>query len=86
MGGDGGNDTLRGRVICPYYKHHTGQKRAIVCEGLSSGMQTAMLFNARADMEKYSSRYCETFSYSRCPLARGLALKHVDMENKAGRY
>lgn len=86
MSSDGGNDTLRGRVICPYYQHHSAQKRAIVCEGLSLGMETAMVFNTRAEMERYSARFCETFRYGSCPLARGLALKHVEQEQKAGRY
>ena len=85
MANDGGNDTLRGRVICPYYERHTSQKRAIVCEGLVQGMETAMLFDCRADMEKYSQKYCETFRYSRCPLARGLALKYIDQEQRAER-
>lgn len=85
MANDGGNDTLRGRVICPYYERHTSQKRAIVCEGLAAGMETAMLFDCRADMEKYSAKFCETFRYNRCPLARGLAMKYTDQEERAGR-
>lgn len=82
---DGGNLPIKARIICPYYLRHTSERRAIVCEGMVPGLDSAMLFRRRSDMEKFSEKYCETFHYNRCPIARAVADKLARMDEKAGR-
>ena len=83
---DGGNVPIKARIICPYYLRHTNERRAIVCEGLAPGAESAMVFRGRVAMERYSEKYCETFKYGHCPLARAMSLKIELMDQKAGRY
>lgn len=75
---DGGNLPIKARVICPYFLRFTMERRAIVCEGMVAGVQSATVFRRRDEMEKYSERYCETYKYNRCPVARACALKYQD--------
>lgn len=76
---------IKARIICPFYKRHTDNRRTIVCEGVAEGrVETAMVFTSRELMERYSGKYCETFRYNRCPLARAINLK-IDMMDEAAR-
>lgn len=79
---DGGNLPIKARIICPFYLRHTNERRVIVCEGMAPGLQSAMLFRSRRDMERYSEKYCETYHYNRCPMARAVALKIEQQENE----
>lgn len=72
---DGGNIPQKARIICPFFLRFTKERRVIVCEGMVSGLQSAMLFKRHEDMEKFAGKYCETYHYNRCPLARAVALK-----------
>lgn len=81
---NGGNDAMRARVICPFYHRHAKQKRAIVCEGLMPETETAMIFDSREQMERYSQKRCETYAYDRCLMARCIRLKIEIQEKKAG--
>jgi len=82
---DGGNVPQKARMICPFFVRFTLERRAIVCEGMTKGVQTATMFHRREDMERYSEKYCETFGYGRCPVARGVALKTAEEEKKDSR-
>lgn len=83
---DGGNVPIKARVICPYFQRHTDGRNTIVCEGVARGVETAMVFRGREQMERYSEKYCETYKYGHCPLARAVSLK-IELQNeKAGRY
>ena len=83
---DGGNVPQAARIICPYFKRLTDNRRVIVCEGLTPGVCTATMFRRREEQERYSEKYCERYSYGRCPVARAVALKLVEREQKKGRY
>lgn len=86
MARDGGNETLRGRVICPFFERHAEQKRAIICEGLTTSCESSMMFESKLEMIKHSEKYCETYHYGCCPMAMAIARKHVEQDIKAGRY
>lgn len=75
---DGGNLPIKARVICPYFLRFTMERRAIVCEGMVQGVQSATLFRRREDLEKYCEKFCETFRYNRCPVAKTVGLKYHD--------
>lgn len=84
-GADGGNMPIKARIICPFYRRHTDGRKTIVCEGVASGrVETAMVFTCRDHMERYSAKFCETFKYNRCPLARAVSLK-IEMAEEAVR-
>lgn len=83
---DCGNIPQVARIICPYFKMLSNDRRTIVCEGLTPGASSAMVFRTRAEQEKYSEKNCERYSYGHCPLARAVQLKLADEEEKAKRY
>ena len=82
---DCGNIPQVARIICPYFDMISMEYRMIVCEGMVSGAKSAMVFRRREDMEKYSSKYCESYKYGHCPLARQVGLKIIARDEKAGR-
>lgn len=83
---DCGNIPQVARIICPYFKMLSNDRRTIVCEGLTPGTKCAMCFKTRAEQERYSEKHCERFSYGRCQLARAVEQKIVDEEQRAKRY
>ena len=78
--GDGGNIPQKARIVCPYFKRFTEERRVIICEGCVKGTESAMVFRTKRDMENYSARMCETYRYGHCPIARVVAEKYMDQE------
>lgn len=60
------------RVICPYFHRFGSNGVTIVCEGLADDTSTGIIFRTGADRRGWSKAWCETYSYSFCPLARVL--------------
>jgi len=65
-----------GAVVCPFYLREA--PKSVACEGLSDGTVTLTRFTSREAKERYKLRYCDTFTYSRCPLAAALAAKYEE--------
>lgn len=57
-------------IKCPYFIKVSG-KRTLVCES-SVASETIMRFDSESELKYYHNRYCSTFEYKSCPIARAL--------------
>lgn len=72
-------------IICPFFKDMA--KNEIKCEGIISCSAVNTWENSKSK-EEHRERYCNTFQYSECFLARKLLLKYAleDMAEKKELY
>lgn len=55
-------------VICPYYKTSSGSR--IVCEAFIKGADKCTSdFPNRVERANHMETYCNTYDYSKCPVA-----------------
>lgn len=78
------NDSRLKKVICPFFRHFEKDGRGIVCEGVVSGTEQAMLFREGRQMQRWMERRCNTFEYGGCPQAMGVTDK-IDRIESAGK-
>lgn len=68
--GASGNDPINARMICPFYRRVTDNGRVLVCEGITPSTEVCVKFRGKRELERYAGRYCETYRYEHCPVAR----------------
>lgn len=69
------NDADSALVVCPYFVRFHGGKNAIcqiVCEGVAPGVESGVIFTGKSAMHAWTSRWCNTYKYENCPMARAI--------------
>ncbi len=62
-----GNYTGGARAICPFYQREAGL--SVTCEGAEGCSNLMIRFASKEEKRRWQIRFCETFSYLRCPFA-----------------
>ncbi len=57
-------------IICPFFVRERDKK--IACESVVPGCTMLLEFCAVEEKKAYRKRYCQSFSYTKCPIAQML--------------
>ena len=57
-------------AMCPFYKGEGAHK--LICEGVCRGGGIHMTFPSKKELDGHKEKYCYSWKYDECPLAKAL--------------
>lgn len=57
-----------GYAICPFYNSHSDKR--IRCEGFREDIVISASFTTKPERKEHYDKYCASFDYEKCPLAK----------------
>lgn len=71
---------MSSEVICPFYHNEDGC--SIYCEGIAEDGTTHSIFPSGECKQRHKERFCLTYSYGGCPVAKFADEKYRENEKK----
>lgn len=71
---------MSSEVICPYYHNEDGA--SLYCEGATDDGTAHSIFRSGECKNRHKERYCLTYEYGGCPVARAAEEKYREDEKK----
>lgn len=54
------------------------ERRRLRCEGVTKGGKTTLEFKTDVERDRHRARYCASYNYKECPIAKALAEKYKE--------
>lgn len=67
---------MSSEVICPFYHNEDGA--SLYCEGVTEDGTAHSIFRSGESKDRHKQRYCLTYEYGFCPVARMVEQKYAD--------
>lgn len=69
-------NTLNPNVLCPFYRYEDFRNAGMTCEGILEDTTIRTTFGDPERLRQYQRKYCNTSSYSMCPLFKTIYIKY----------